>query len=116
VVADISVAKVPDNAPLSKVCLLGCGITTGYGAAINTAKVEAGSTARSPSFFFSFFKNFFCLEIMSSDPLVCYRLPFSEWVALACPSSRVPRSVEPLASLQLTSTTTKKVKGWRDDG
>jgi len=44
VVADISVAKVPDNAPLSKVCLLGCGITTGYGAAINTAKVEPGST------------------------------------------------------------------------
>jgi len=55
VVADISVAKVPDNAPLSKVCLLGCGITTGYGAAINTAKVEAGSTARSPPFLFFFF-------------------------------------------------------------
>jgi hypothetical protein len=44
VVADISVAKVPANAPLSKVCLLGCGITTGYGAAINTAKVEPGSS------------------------------------------------------------------------
>ncbi|KAG7256704.1 hypothetical protein CRUP_026633 [Coryphaenoides rupestris] len=44
VVADISLAKVDDKAPLDKVCLLGCGISTGYGAALNTAKVEAGST------------------------------------------------------------------------
>lgn len=44
VVAEISVSKVPLNAPLDKVCLLGCGISTGYGAAINTAKVEEGST------------------------------------------------------------------------
>ncbi|XP_071371239.1 alcohol dehydrogenase class-3 chain L [Centroberyx affinis] len=44
VVADISLAKVNKMAPLDKVCLLGCGITTGYGAALNTAKVEAGST------------------------------------------------------------------------
>lgn len=44
VVADISVAKVVDHAPLDKVCLLGCGISTGYGAAINNAKVEPGST------------------------------------------------------------------------
>ncbi|MGH0154506.1 UNVERIFIED_CONTAM: hypothetical protein FKN15_029401 [Acipenser sinensis] len=44
VVADISVAKVDDSAPLDKVCLLGCGISTGYGAALNTAKVEPGST------------------------------------------------------------------------
>uniref|UniRef100_A0A672QPC3 S-(hydroxymethyl)glutathione dehydrogenase n=1 Tax=Sinocyclocheilus grahami TaxID=75366 RepID=A0A672QPC3_SINGR len=44
VVAEISLAKVDENAPLDKVCLLGCGISTGYGAAINTAKVEAGST------------------------------------------------------------------------
>eukprot|EP01126_Amoeba_proteus_P035500 TRINITY_DN3584_c0_g1_i4.p1 TRINITY_DN3584_c0_g1~~TRINITY_DN3584_c0_g1_i4.p1 ORF type:complete len:300 (-),score=37.17 TRINITY_DN3584_c0_g1_i4:437-1336(-) len=43
VVADISVAVVPRNAPLEKICLLGCGITTGYGAALNTAKVEPGS-------------------------------------------------------------------------
>jgi len=35
---------VNEKAPLDKVCLLGCGITTGYGAAINTAKVEEGST------------------------------------------------------------------------
>ena len=39
VVADISVAKVDQKAPLDKVCLLGCGISTGYGAALNTAKV-----------------------------------------------------------------------------
>uniref|UniRef100_A0A672QVK2 Alcohol dehydrogenase class-3-like n=1 Tax=Sinocyclocheilus grahami TaxID=75366 RepID=A0A672QVK2_SINGR len=44
VVSEISLAKVDENAPLDKVCLLGCGISTGYGAAINTAKVEAGST------------------------------------------------------------------------
>lgn len=39
VVADISLAKVDERAPLDKVCLLGCGISTGYGAALNTAKV-----------------------------------------------------------------------------
>jgi len=44
VVADISVVKVPTAAPLDKVCLLGCGISTGYGAVLNTCKVEAGST------------------------------------------------------------------------
>ncbi|XP_033108313.1 alcohol dehydrogenase class-3-like [Anneissia japonica] len=43
VVAEISVAKVDETAPLNKVCLLGCGISTGYGAALNTAKVEEGS-------------------------------------------------------------------------
>lgn len=40
VVAEISLAKVDHKAPLDKVCLLGCGITTGYGAAVNTAKVS----------------------------------------------------------------------------
>lgn len=39
VVADISLAKVNEKAPMDKVCLLGCGISTGYGAALNTAKV-----------------------------------------------------------------------------
>lgn len=43
VVAEISVAKVNEKASLDKVCLLGCGITTGYGAATITAKVEKGS-------------------------------------------------------------------------
>ncbi|KAI9222922.1 chaperonin 10-like protein [Blastocladiella britannica] len=41
---EISLAKVVPDAPLDKVCLLGCGITTGYGAAVKTAKVDAGST------------------------------------------------------------------------
>lgn len=41
VVADISVAKIDAAAPLDKVCLLGCGVSTGYGAALNTAKVKA---------------------------------------------------------------------------
>jgi len=40
----IAVAKVSKKAPLEKVCLLGCGITTGIGAVLNTAKVEAGAT------------------------------------------------------------------------
>ncbi|KAM6953644.1 alcohol dehydrogenase class-3-like [Aplochiton taeniatus] len=44
VVPDVSVTKIRDDAPLDKVCLLGCGISTGYGAALNTGKVEAGST------------------------------------------------------------------------
>ncbi len=44
VLPDISLAKISQEAPLEKVCLLGCGITTGIGAVLNTAKVEAGST------------------------------------------------------------------------
>ncbi|KAK4880882.1 hypothetical protein RN001_004201 [Aquatica leii] len=44
VCADISVVKIDNKAPLDKVCLLGCGVSTGYGAALNTAKVEPGST------------------------------------------------------------------------
>ncbi|XP_058830053.1 alcohol dehydrogenase class-3 [Topomyia yanbarensis] len=44
VVADISLCKIDDSAPLEKVCLLGCGIPTGYGAALNTANVEKGSS------------------------------------------------------------------------
>lgn len=44
VVAEISVAKVAPEAPSNRVCLLGCGIPTGYGAPINTAKVEPGSS------------------------------------------------------------------------
>jgi len=43
VVSQFSLCKVSEGAPLSKVCLLGCGISTGYGAALNTAKVEKGS-------------------------------------------------------------------------
>jgi S-(hydroxymethyl)glutathione dehydrogenase/alcohol dehydrogenase len=44
VMPEISVAKISPQAPLDKVCLLGCGITTGIGAVLNTAKVEPGST------------------------------------------------------------------------
>ncbi|XP_051246186.1 alcohol dehydrogenase 1 isoform X9 [Dicentrarchus labrax] len=44
VVNQMAVAKIDPAAPLEKVCLLGCGISTGYGAAVNTAKVEPGST------------------------------------------------------------------------
>ncbi|KAI0389643.1 alcohol dehydrogenase [Xylariaceae sp. FL0594] len=43
VVADISVVAVQPDAPMDRTCLLGCGITTGYGAATITAKVEEGS-------------------------------------------------------------------------
>ncbi len=44
VLPEVSVAKVNRAAPLEKVCLLGCGITTGIGAVLNTAKVEPGAT------------------------------------------------------------------------
>ncbi len=44
VLPEISVAKISKDAPLDKVCLLGCGITTGIGAVLNTAKVTPGST------------------------------------------------------------------------
>lgn len=44
VVPEIALAKVNPEAPLTEVCLLGCGVTTGMGAVMNTAKVEAGAT------------------------------------------------------------------------
>jgi S-(hydroxymethyl)glutathione dehydrogenase/alcohol dehydrogenase len=44
VLPEIAVAKVNPAAPLDKVCLLGCGITTGIGAVLNTAKVQPGSS------------------------------------------------------------------------
>ncbi|MGB1465637.1 MAG: S-(hydroxymethyl)glutathione dehydrogenase/class III alcohol dehydrogenase [Alcanivorax nanhaiticus] len=44
VVPEISLAKVSKEAPMDKICLLGCGVTTGIGAVLNTAKVEPGST------------------------------------------------------------------------
>jgi S-(hydroxymethyl)glutathione dehydrogenase/alcohol dehydrogenase len=44
VVPEIALAKVNKEAPLEKVCLLGCGITTGIGAVLNTAKVEEGAS------------------------------------------------------------------------
>ncbi|WP_025733847.1 S-(hydroxymethyl)glutathione dehydrogenase/class III alcohol dehydrogenase [Carnimonas nigrificans] len=44
VVSEYSLAKISPDAPLDRVCLLGCGITTGIGAVFNTAKVEEGAT------------------------------------------------------------------------
>ncbi|MFC4258166.1 S-(hydroxymethyl)glutathione dehydrogenase/class III alcohol dehydrogenase [Marinobacter lacisalsi] len=44
VLPEVSLAKIPKEAPLDKVCLLGCGVTTGIGAVLNTAKVEEGAT------------------------------------------------------------------------
>ncbi|WP_069790469.1 S-(hydroxymethyl)glutathione dehydrogenase/class III alcohol dehydrogenase [Cyanobacterium sp. IPPAS B-1200] len=43
VVPEISLAKIRPDAPFEKVCYIGCGVTTGVGAVINTAKVEPGS-------------------------------------------------------------------------
>jgi len=44
VVPEIALAKIRDDAPLDKVCYIGCGVTTGVGAVIFDAKVEPGST------------------------------------------------------------------------
>lgn len=44
VLPEIAIAKVNKEAPLEKICLLGCGVTTGIGAVLNTAKVEPGSS------------------------------------------------------------------------
>src|SRR5580698_7296371 len=42
VLPEIAVAKVRDDAPFEKICYIGCGVTTGIGAVLNTAKVQAG--------------------------------------------------------------------------
>ncbi len=44
VMPEIAAAKIREDAPFDKVCYIGCGVTTGLGAVINTAKVEAGAT------------------------------------------------------------------------
>jgi S-(hydroxymethyl)glutathione dehydrogenase/alcohol dehydrogenase len=44
VVPEIALAKIRSDAPLEKVCLLGCGVSTGIGAVLNTAKVHPGAT------------------------------------------------------------------------
>ena len=43
VLPEIAVAKIREDAPFDKVCYIGCGVTTGIGAVVNTAKVEVGS-------------------------------------------------------------------------
>src|SRR5437660_1826193 len=45
VLPEIAVAKIRPDAPFDKVCYIGCGVTTGIGAVLNTAKVEAGAKA-----------------------------------------------------------------------
>ena len=45
VLPEIAVAKIRNDAPFEKVCYIGCGVTTGIGAVINTARVEAGANA-----------------------------------------------------------------------
>ena len=45
VLPEIAVAKIREDAPFDKVCYIGCGVTTGIGAVINTAKVEPGAKA-----------------------------------------------------------------------
>ncbi|WP_376876306.1 S-(hydroxymethyl)glutathione dehydrogenase/class III alcohol dehydrogenase [Albirhodobacter sp. R86504] len=45
VVPEIALAKVREDAPFDKICYIGCGVTTGIGAVINTAKVEIGAKA-----------------------------------------------------------------------
>ncbi len=51
----VFLCQVSDKAPLEKVCLLGCGISTGYGAALNTAKVK--------SYFRYFIPNYFLKSV-----------------------------------------------------
>src|SRR5208282_668725 len=43
VLPEIALAKIRSDAPFEKVCYIGCGVTTGLGAVMNTAKVEAGA-------------------------------------------------------------------------
>src|SRR6187399_3742525 len=45
VLPEIAVAKIREDAPFEKVCYIGCGVTTGIGAVLNTAKVEPGAKA-----------------------------------------------------------------------
>lgn len=45
VLPEIALAKVREDAPFDKICYIGCGVTTGVGAVINTAKVEEGANA-----------------------------------------------------------------------
>ncbi|SIS67403.1 S-(hydroxymethyl)glutathione dehydrogenase/class III alcohol dehydrogenase [Phaeovulum vinaykumarii] len=45
VIPEIALAKVREDAPFDKICYIGCGVTTGIGAVLNTARVEIGATA-----------------------------------------------------------------------
>lgn len=93
VVADISLAKVNEKAPMDKVCLLGCGISTGYGAALNTAKVGVTGCGLRHTFLsilavkeivlhdvewrielFGCYLTFYVLWILLANIGLCYRL------------------------------------------
>ena len=67
VCAEISVAKVNPQAPLDKVCLLGCGVSTGYGAALNTADVEKGWK----TYFFFIWTHFLIPEFLDQQVRLC---------------------------------------------
>ena len=45
VLPEIALAKIRDDAPFDKACYIGCGVTTGVGAVVNTAGVEPGANA-----------------------------------------------------------------------
>jgi hypothetical protein len=51
VVAEISCAKIPETAPLDKVCLFGCGVSTGLGAVIKTCQVSSRAADVDPQTF-----------------------------------------------------------------
>ena len=62
---EVSVAKINKEAPLKSVCLLGCGIATGLGAVMNTAKVSL-SVVLSPSSFAVFLGVLPCVPLLLS--------------------------------------------------
>ena len=68
---EVSVAKINKEAPLKSVCLLGCGIATGLGAVMNTAKVSLALVSSS---------SVFCHAVVSCDPAL------QVWFAFAVPS------------------------------
>ena len=74
VVHEVSVAKISKKAPLDKVCLLGCGVSTGLGAVLNTAKVPSRSSQTA--------------HIPYMPPVKAQRLPVNA-VSLHC-QDRVP--------------------------
>src|SRR6202049_3573509 len=69
VLPEIAVAKIRKDAPFDKVCYIGCGVTTGIGAVINTAKVEQGAKAI-----------VFGLGGIGLNVLQCLRLPSADMI------------------------------------
>ena len=73
VLAEISCAKIDKAAPLEKMCLFGCGVSTGLGAVWNTCKVEPNSSVAvfGLGAVVSDYRRFFFLETMAADKLEC---------------------------------------------